>query len=454
MDTASERVWFRADDVLDPQSIVGRLTALFDLRTSRQLRNTLLLMAVPFGLLSAAALHDGRFYFKSLATVIEPYGKVLGMSFLGDTMVWPFCIVVPLAIALTAKAARSTTRSLNHLADIMDKAVGDRVSIEGVVQNTVEILAGGKNSVRLLVLGAPWIIAITFNLYNGLTCFFRPQLAHLPEQVLELLPDLRDPYASNHIFVLDESAKPDPVYKLETVDERVSIPKWDTDRNEAFASTVIMRGWTLFFYSVMPFLIVRLFLMVCAFAYFLRIFGRWVRESHSFKLEEPIISPFSSGSFGGLDYLSQTAMSMFYVVLCFVLMAGLAFLKEGISPSFHNYLAMLIFLPAGATVFVVPMLYARDILKATKVKYLSFIGDQQNELLFELTTNRYQGREFNDAYYKFLSLKAYRDEITKLSVWPFSQLTVVKMVGLLFSVPTITGILSAVKAVRNWFGLI
>jgi hypothetical protein len=441
---ATPKEWFHADDVIDRRSVAGRLTTLFDIETIGQVRNTMLLLVVPLTLLSAAALHDGHFYRRTLTLSHPEYGDVLGMSFLGDTMVWPFCFLVPLLIVLSAIAARSTAQSLNRLTGIIDNAVDDKAAIQRDVQKTIETFGGGKDRIRILVLLLPWFLAISFNLYNGLTCYFRPELAtSLPPYVIKQLPELVDPYATTKIFVRDGAVEP-ALYKPVDAHEKVSIPKWDTDRKNAFASTMVTRVWALFFYSVLPFMGIQLVLMVCGFAYFLRIFERWVRESNTFKLEDSIISPFSS-IFGGLDYLSRTAMSMFYVVLCLGVIAGLAFLKEGISVAIHDVWVMAIFFPAALLVFLLPMYYAHAILKTIKTKYLTSIGSQQNLVLYRLTADRFEDREFSFVYYKFLSLKAYRDEIAKMSVWPFSNLTIIKVVAFAFSVPTITAVLSLIS---------
>lgn len=438
---------FYPEEIIAPRSLFGRLIASIGIESRRQVLGLLALCTVPLVILSAAALHDDRFWPGSLTIRDPEHGIVLGMSFIGDTMVWPMTLTMPLLVVFIAVARRSTNASLNKLAELVDPATAAGVAdphraasrewLRNVKRRTVSIFDGGSRPLRPFVLFIPWGVAILMNCYNGFTCFFRPDLpSAVPAAVLEQLPFLADPYATSTILVRTSTAGPGE-YSPKPVTRRYPIPKWDTDRHDALASAALTRLWALIFYTLPGFVMLRLILMVIGFAYFLRQFSRWASE-HAFSQEQSIIKPFAVGSFSGLDYLSETAVRYFYVAFGFLVIGAFPFFKEGISLSTHNRMLLVFFMPIVMIAFITPMLEARRILRAIKMKYLAVIGSQQNEILFNLTADRYTSRSLSGVYYKFMSLKEYNHEIARMRVWPFRFATLAWLFACLMAVPVLT----------------
>ncbi len=68
----------------------------------------------------------------SIFTVDNNLGAVLGMSFLGDTMVWPFCILVPLLFVLVVRAANYASITINRLSSQTINGIENRKGKENV----------------------------------------------------------------------------------------------------------------------------------------------------------------------------------------------------------------------------------------------------------------------------------------------------------------------------------
>lgn len=94
----------------------------------QRLVNLALLVIMPFAILGPITLVEGNFWYGSVRKPLECYGDAVGMSFLGDTMVWPFNIIVPLCIILVSLAvARS---------QVLFETVFERASIQWKNDNT------------------------------------------------------------------------------------------------------------------------------------------------------------------------------------------------------------------------------------------------------------------------------------------------------------------------------
>lgn len=275
---------------------------------------------VPFVVLSAATILEGRFAPGSVraADARVSGGSIGGMSFLGDTMVWPLMLLVPLAMLALKRSVHATCRFYGRLGEMVSPRwrSGAPGVLESIVDDGRRALAGegawrwARRLAILLGLGA--------FLFNTLICTF-PQYFH-PYQ--RLVPGL--------------GAEPVP------------LPKWDTDPRGAPLSWLTSRAWVLLLgYFWLPLIVVKLLNLVFS------VRGTLSKLS---RLEGALeVQSLGRDATGGFSAASRAALSFVYPVLAISLMGAMSFMKEHAMPSPHNYLFMLATLPFFALVFLPPL---------------------------------------------------------------------------------------------------
>src|SRR5258707_992639 len=98
---------YRADELLGSHAALRWLTSRIGFDTSSHRRFLALMVLVPSVLFSVVTIGEGRFWLRSVHGVVSgTHYDAIGMSFLGDTMVWPFFVLVPAALLLLKYAAR------------------------------------------------------------------------------------------------------------------------------------------------------------------------------------------------------------------------------------------------------------------------------------------------------------------------------------------------------------
>ncbi|MES9831920.1 MAG: hypothetical protein ABW139_06715 [Candidatus Thiodiazotropha sp. DIVDIV] len=381
-----------------------------------------LLIFLPLIILSFATYYEGVFILGSVTFASPEHGQILGMSFLGDTMVWPFCILVPLLLKFVVNAASHTANTLNRLTQQIYEnwPVNDRPdNLERVVNTTRNIFKGEHGISLRIVKYLPYIVAASFWIYNTTTCAFH-----------DYLPEKYYPYKSSHVTVLS-----DPVtgshssVKLVQLDELLALPKWDCNRKHAPWSTGLTRIWTLFYYGLPPFLLAQLILMIAGLSYYLKHFRQWAGERKYHDDQDTLlVKPFADDGYGGLGFIANTGMAYFYTSFFFVLLVLMSYFKEGAAPSWHNYLLIIILIPITLLTFIIPALAVRDTIKDAKDRYLDFLCHHSNHLFGEILHYNDDNKLHFDHYHsKISSLKIFYDQVEKMAVWPFSTSALLKI---------------------------
>ena len=74
-----------------------------------------MVLFIPFTVFTVVTKYEGRYKHGSVYEHIEGCGEVLGMSFMGDMMVWPFIFLVPFSLIITKYAASCSKQLLNRI---------------------------------------------------------------------------------------------------------------------------------------------------------------------------------------------------------------------------------------------------------------------------------------------------------------------------------------------------
>ena len=428
---------FENIDIWGKKGPTALLYRWFGLDSRRKQVHTALLVIVPSLVMALAAYSEGRFFLGSVTATIPGIGQVLGMSYLGDTMVWPFSFLVPACLLLTLAATIRTTNLLNSLCRNLDISFGTKVPSEdyaATIEQTKRVLSGKQGWLGRTLRVVPWVIAILFWSYNTTTCMFH-----------DYLPETAYPYRSDKVVVIKATTGG---MERQTVSLRqpVSLPKWDTDRKNAPLSTTLARVWALVFYSIAPFLLVRLIFVVWGMSYFVGRFRNWVRDLDVPGTDALMIKPFSSDGYGGMAHIAETGMAYFYAAMAFLMLVLMAFLKEGPDPSWHNYVLVSLLFPLAIVLFLIPALHVRKIVAHAKTRYLGYISDQMNLMFSDVSTSiqsKKLGQLDQNFHSALMSLNIFFKQVENMQEWPFLASTLFRMAGAIV-VPVSLMVLDAV----------
>jgi hypothetical protein len=429
--------------------ILWRLADAIGFDSRKRIVVLLAVMFAPPVVLGLAAFFEGRFFLGSL-TKTTTYGEALGMSYLGDSMVWPFSLLVPLMVLLVRYTTNRTVellRSIYRQAGAAWRRDSSAAGLAETVRQTKLIIAG-RGWLTSVVRRTAYVAAVLFWLYNSITCGVSPWL-----------PAAAYPYRSSRVMILDANTKPDAPWlerfknsKLVKTDEKLALPKWDCELTEAPVSCVLARAWTIVFYGAIPLVVAQLILLVSAAVFFLSRVAEWDR-SHSRRSAVPAleIKPYAAGGFGGMEILARTGMSYMYAVSGFLVLAAMSFFKEGVPPAWHNYLLLVLALPIGLTIFIVPSAMVRDSISRAKERELEAIGERLNTLATMVIR---AGRETSGSaagvvrtHFQIQSLSALHERINNIPEWPFSISACVRISASL-------GLPVLMIAVEHWIGIL
>jgi len=429
---AGKRRYISEADIRIRRSVIDLVARYVGVRSGKQVLGLLGMVAVPLGLLCAATLAEGRFFLGSVQEDLAGHGTMVGMSFLGDTMVWPFSFVVPLCVVLLADATRRSVRLMNKIvAKVSDEWLRDDSSLgyQVTMTRTLQIFTLQHGWQGRLLRIAPWIVAALFWGYNTATCAFH-----------DVLPDGLYPYQETEVRIIHPgsgdtmpAAAAEPTTSKVVLASPVEVPKWDCDRVGAPLSCWLTRGWTALFYGLTPFILVRLVTIIWAVVFFLRRTAEWndANPDHA-ERGALVIEPFAEDDFGGLGYLADAGMIYFYSIIAFISLVAMAFLKEGADPSWHNYLVILVLLPVALTALVLPSWTIHKAIREMKERYLGKLGARIGALSVQLVDGREAApdepsltrMEINASLSALMTL---RRETAALSVWPFSTSTMLRV---------------------------
>ena len=467
------------------------------LESSREVLNLIGLMVVPLLLFSYVTLSEGRFRWGSLARVDPELGQTIpGMSFLGDSMVWPFFILVPLMLLLLKRAAAKVGRFLDEVRGILHPEFisSHRADYARLVDQARRSLAA-----RGWWWRSAWLLALTCSIavysYNFLVSTFP-----FPKEYEWLHPYKTDRYFDHHalrgpfelVFRTPagegawvvrsptevEIHRPDgpgswvvgtpfdveirgphgwSKWTIERIehrnlvpikDKRVNISKWDTDPQGAPVSWLLARAWTVFSYGIIPFVLMKVINFMGVLYTFCHklthMTDSWARPGP----DALVIKPLAPDNAGGLSSLSEAALSFTYVLVPCLLMVIAAFFKEASTPSAANYLLVFLFFPLMLSTFLIPITSVHSAMKRAKERYLHRISRQfslLNDQLFQDVLNKgspIKG-ELVELEKTAEALKKLYADVEKLPVWPLELATLHRLLAT-FSIPPIIWVLKEI----------
>ena len=380
---------------------------------------------LPFFTLSIISLYESRFHYKSVIMHLEGYGDALGMSFLGDTMVWPFCFIVPILFLISKYAVSCSVELMNRIHDkstIKWKEDNDYYGLEQSTARARAFFDGSRSwAIRCLAL-SPWVIALLFWGYNTMTCSFH-----------QYLREDAYPYKTNNVQILENediipTMLPEGAVFPMTIEfeKKVHLPKWDTDFENAPFTNIATRIWTVLFYCPLPFLVIRIIMIVCGVTNFLVGVKRWENEHQG--LQAIDIEPFGGDGFGGLSFLADTGMSYMYFFIGFIVLLVMSFLKEGVDPSWHNYLLIFMFLPLAFIAFITPAVAVRRPIMNAKERHINDIVGKINSVSETILNNDLKADQKAESslHFRLSSLKILYDHVNGIPEWPFTPATYIR----------------------------
>lgn len=358
----------------------------------------LLMIAVPLVVTGVAALLEGRFFlgkFHGTVMVNEQAYDVVGMSYLGDTMVWPFMFLIPIQFCLLNVI-------IGRFARVLDRA--DRVVSADWLRKNQDTYADIVRKVGRITSGdGDWVyvrwfamaVGLVFFLFNTITC---------------TSPAAFDAYAAKAVVLLNDKGLPVPFEFMHAI----SIPKWDTDVSGAPLSWLTARIWVLVLgYAWIPLILYKVFNLVAATWVYTRELGK-----HDGSLR---IIPLAPKAGGGLSILSDLAMSFIYPMVVIGIMVVLAFMKESAPASPHNFLLLVLAIPVFLIVFFAPLISVHDAMRDAKDRQwhdLSLLFDKINA---RLKSDRAKNDPKLESQMKWFS--EYYTKIERMPVWPFNVAT-------------------------------
>ncbi len=425
--------------------------------TGRQRLGLGVAMLLPLTVLALAALAEGRLFPESVYASVRVDGsayRLIGMSLVGDTMVWPFCILVPLGLLLLGF---TYARSIDLLNAAIRRAnpewEQDRsgTGLAEAVRTTESIWRMRATGWAQVLRFAPWVLALVLVGYNFATCGY-----HLPEYpyVSDTVRLVADREASD----LDKSTVLERLIRGETqpkdapelgsvlldadseqpratrqLDRELPLAKWDTDRAGHPLTFWTARAWTVFYYGLPPFLLAQLVALVWGVTSFLLAGNRWERAQKAGPRASAFeVDPLATDEFGGLSALSDAVITYLYSVSFFALLLGLSLLREGIEPSWHNHAMMLTFLPFATAGVLMPSFAVRSAILGSKRQQMHQLSVQRNETTIQLLELGAQPEgdpnELERLRKHVSDLEARHDQVRSMAEWPFDALTLVRMV--------------------------
>ena len=442
---------FRESDLVG-RSVFGSLKSQIGFRTPHHIFGLALAVCVPLIAFGIATTYENRFVLGSLFTESTLGGKpfhLVGMSFLGDPMVWGFTFLVPFLIAVLDLATKRTLLLINTSAGKATQDWRNDASNRGFARGVSRAKQIWKMhshqhpfAMKLLRYG-PWVVAGFFWAYNTLTCDFLD------------FPQLPNPYTSDRVTLIPaEDASPQaaaagvlaftfagrsqisriesrPAKRIAELSEKVPLRKWDCERATAPWSFWLTRLWTAFFYGALPFLVRQLLLLIWGATSFLRAGRRW-EEEHGDRTPALEINPFEPDGFGGLGSLSDAVIIYLYCVSILASLLGLSFLKEGTEPAWHNYATMISFLPIAVWAVLAPSLAVRHTIVGAKARYLHALAGHLHRIGASILAalpdgtlaDQLQSKKFDE---QKKVIRGLYDDVAKMKEWPFDALLMLRI---------------------------
>ena len=415
---------FSHNDLFDSCPIIKLLFDRVGIQNFKQIIGLCVSIFIPLLLLSIVTSIENRFSYGSVKVPLEKYGNILGMSFLGDTMVWPYAIIVPITFLILKYTIYTSTKLLNRICQkaTNEWKVDKKSGFDVTITKTKQIFKQKTGYKGLFLKIAPWLIALLFWTYNTATCAFH-----------DYIGKSYYPYKTERVVVIKNSKIIPSALKENTkfpatvlLEHQINLPKWDCDLLNAPLSTITTRVWTFFYYGLPPFILCRLVVLIWGVSYFLSALAQWEDKQ---KKQAIKIELFGEDGFSGLSYIADTGMSYLYLIVSFIMLLTMSFFKEGPEHSWHNYLLLFAFVPIAFLSFMTPTVIIRQPMIRSKENHLQAIVGEINQISNQIlciedndnniATNRDPSLQSD----RLNSLKILYDHVKGIPEWPFTYTT-------------------------------
>jgi hypothetical protein len=413
-----ESVSMTRDDILRHDRLLRRALDALRLDNLGGWLRLLAVIVVPLALLSFVTRLEGRFEWGSVTRQIG-CDKLRGMSFLGDTMVWPYVILIPLLFVLLNLVISRFERLFSSIEPVLSRRwlAGHAEEYRAMVGATRRIVGGGGGwrTVRRVAVA----LGLLFFVWNTVTCTW---------------PDRFKPYKTSTPYVdrsgtiangaiLSKDAAQGKYVKID-LDHPIPVPKWDTDRQQGPWSWLSARLWVLLLgYVWIPLVLYKLANLMAA-TYF---FTDRLAAYHG-ALEVQPLAPNS----GGMGTLASLPLALTYPMVVLGIMLAMFFFKENTSASVHNLILLVPFVPVYFAMFFVPLLGVHRAMLAAKQEYQQRFADLFEEVhetfLREVKTPSLDKDEFSRLQVTMKGLSESYERISAMPVWPFEMSTVYRLI--------------------------
>jgi hypothetical protein len=384
-------------------------------------------VAVPLIVLGAATIHEGRFAKGSVAGPSpEFYGRwVRGMSFVGDTMVWPYIVLIPLLIMLLNLTINRFEVLFNDKSELISKVWLTANSAEYVaILGTTRKIASGEGRGWQRVKWVAVALGIIFLLWNTITCTFANRFK--PYETSSPFVEVHE--SNMPITTAIERVHPQPSprkYVQIQLDDSIEVPKWDTDRDGAPLSWLSARVWVLLLgYFWIPMAVYKLLNLVAATHHFTNRLATYEGALN--------VSPLAADDGGSLEALSSLALAFTYPIVCFGIMGVMPYFKEGINASVHDLILFVPIVPVFLAVFFVPLLGVHRAMVATRRQYqqtvAALLQNCHERFLISIGNTNTSDAQFTRLQLEIRGLIESHERGAAMPVWPLEMSTLYRLV--------------------------
>jgi len=424
--------------------VLRRLWSWIGVRSDKPPIGFLLAVIFPLLLLGTIAGLEEAFSIGSVredVTVNDVPHAIVGMSFLGDAMVWPYCFLVPAGLLLLAQAY-ATSRELLEAArrNASDGWCRDEspLRLAAAVARTRELWRMRVGGFGKVLRYGPWLVALFLFAYNFDTCSFQWVFGYpYSGDEVRLVRLATDPSVAEAGFTRGCYSAPveiggllgqkdEPV--MQSLATPIPLPKWDTCPTKRRASWLAARVWSLIYYGLPPFYFAQFVALIWGVLSFLATARAWERQGegegrHAFR-----INTFATDEFGGLAFLSDAVITYLYVASFFAILIGMSLLRESIEPSWHNYALLILVLPVAGIAVALPSLAVRRTIHNAKRAKLKRVTERLQDLAEELVKDDDANAERTKARRERMGdLRGIQEQVRSMPEWPFDALTLARM---------------------------
>lgn len=442
----------RRDDILRGEKL---LRPVLDLLRLDRLRGWLWLAAlivVPLAVFVGVTHWEDRFWLGHVTGNAEQFGarKVRGMSFFGDSMVWPFVILIPVLFGLLNLAIGRFEQLFSSIAPLLRRWLADPANTSvyrRIVDDARQIASGGPRwSLRWSILRwrnwpilplpifswriLSWVaVAIGLSLfaYNAVTCTFperfEPYTTRAP--FVERNGEARTGTSWDFGAIVPKSGEVGPYVQI-PYKQPIAVAKWDTDFWQGRKSWLAARLWVLLLgYFWIPVAVYKLLILGAATYRF----TDWLARQPG-ALD---VRPLAPDDAGGLGSLASLSLALTYPMVVLSTMLVLPFFKENASASLHDLLFFVPFVPVFVAMFFVPLLAIHRAMQAAKAKCQRGIADLCEEVheAFLREVRRPTGNDGKELSRLQLAMKGLTESLERakaMPVWPFETSTIYRLI--------------------------